>query len=166
MNYAMPTQVTGRIHSEMQQGPAAPPVPMAFSGMLTFAGGACASFYCFFTAANAQSAMVSGDQGLLQILDFVLPFSGAKTKFSLTRSEFIINGCQFDMHEGCESKLLDEPSNNAEGSQKSEMFHAFSKLAMSGKIESHWPQTTLQTQRVLDACLLSAQSGSLAVFLS
>ncbi|HRH99346.1 MAG TPA: Gfo/Idh/MocA family oxidoreductase, partial [Prosthecobacter sp.] len=113
MNYAMPTHVMGRIHAETQQSADTPPVPLEFSGTLNFANGASASFYCSFTATNAEWAIVSGDNGLLQVSDFVLPFSGTQTRYSLTRSEFVLDRCQFDMHEGRSVHALDEPSSNA-----------------------------------------------------
>jgi predicted dehydrogenase len=166
MNYATPTQVTGRIHSETQQTADSPPVPLEFSGSLSFADGASASFYCSFTTSNAQWAIVSGDQGLLQVSDFVLPFSGTQTQFSLTRSEFVLDRCRADMHEGRQIEALDEPSNNAPGSQESGMIHTFSKLVLSGKIDPHWPTISLLTQRVLDACLVSARDGSKVVCLN
>jgi predicted dehydrogenase len=160
MNYAMPTHVTGRIHAETQQSADTPPVPLEFSGTLNFANGASASFYCSFTATNSEWAIVSGDNGLLQISDFVLPFSGAQTRHSLTRSEFVLDRCQFDMHEGRSVHALDEPSSNAPGSQESGMFHTFSELVLSGKIDAHWPKISLLTQQVLDACLGSARQGA------
>lgn len=163
MNYATPTQVTGRIHAETQQTADAPPVPLEFSGSLNFANGASASFYCSFTTANAQWAIVSGDKGLLQVSDFVLPFSGKQTKFSLTRSEFALDGCKADMHEGREIEALDEPSSNAAGSQEAGMFHTFSQLVLNGKIDKHWPKISLLTQQVLDACLASARDESRVV---
>jgi predicted dehydrogenase len=165
MNYAVPTQVTGRIHAETRQTTDSPPVPIEFSGTLTYADGASASFYCSFTTANAQWAVVSGSKGLLQVSDFVLPFSGPQTRFSLTRSNFVIDGCRADMHAGCETETLDEPSNNAPGSQECGLFRTFSELVLSGKIDHHWPQISLLTQRVLDACLQSARNGSQAVSL-
>ncbi|WP_395748164.1 Gfo/Idh/MocA family protein [Prosthecobacter sp.] len=160
MNYATPVHVTGRIHSETQQTSDSPPVPLEFSGSLTFADGASASFYCSFTTSNAQWAIVSGEKGLLQVSDFVLPFSGPQTKFSLTRSQFVLDRCQAHMHEGREVTTLDEPSNNAPGSQESGLFRTFSTLALSGKIDPHWPHISLLTQRVLDACLTSARANS------
>jgi predicted dehydrogenase len=163
MKFATPTHVTGHIHAETRQTDDAPPVPIEFSGTLTFAGGTSASFYCSFTAANAQWAIVSGDKGLLQVSDFVLPFSGPQTQFSLTRSDFVLDRCQFDMHEGRQIETIDEPSSNAPGSQESGMFQTFSKLVLSGKIDAHWPHISLLTQRVLDACLLSAKQGSKVV---
>jgi len=166
MNYATPTHVTGRIHSETQQTTDAPPVPLEFSGTLNFADGASASFYCSFTTTNAEWAIVSGSKGLLQVSDFVLPFSGPQTKYSLTRSEFVLDRCQASMHQGQQIETLDEPSNNAPGSQESGLFHTFSQLVLSGKIDPHWPKISLLTQRVLDACLASAQDGSRVVAMS
>ncbi len=116
MRYSTPVQVTGRIHAETRQSPDTPPVPLEFSGTLVFASGTSASFYCSFTTTNAPRAVVSGNQGLLQVSDFVLPFSGAQTHYNLTRSDFAINGCRFEMHAGLQTESLDEPSSNAPGS--------------------------------------------------
>jgi len=163
MNEAAPVQVTGRIHSETRQMDDSPAVPLEFSGTLTFADGASASFYCSFTTSNAQWAIVSGTKGLLQVSDFVLPFSGMKTQFSLTRSAFAIDGCRADMHAGRQIETLEEPSNNAPGSQESALFRTFSQLVLSGQLDPRWPQISLLTQRVLDACLRSAREGAVVV---
>jgi predicted dehydrogenase len=160
MNYATPIHVTGRIHAEAQAEEGVPPVPLAFSGALTFADGTNASFYCSFNAANAQWAVVSGDKALLQVSDFVLPFSAAHTQFSLTRSQFVLDRCRADMQGGHHIEAIDEPSSNAPGSQEACLFHTFSKLVLSGQLDPHWPEISLQTQRVLDACLASARNGS------
>jgi predicted dehydrogenase len=159
MSYAPPLSVTGRILAETQQTAESPSVPLAFSGTLNFAGGVSASFHCCFTAANAQWAIVSGEKALLQVSDFVLPFSGHQTQFTLTRSEFVLDRCRADMHGGQQVQTLGEPSSNAPGSQESGLLQTFSALVLSGKRDDHWPRITLQTQRVLDACLLSAREG-------
>jgi predicted dehydrogenase len=156
MRYEMPVRVTGRIHQLVTQADA-PPVPLEFSGTLTFANGASASFHCSFTASNAQWAIVSGAKGLLQVSDFVLPFAGEQTKFSLTHSPFEQDVCRSDMHEGKTVETLNEPSNNAPGSQESQLFRTFSVGVLSGKLDLHWPEITLKTQRVLDACLEAAR---------
>lgn len=163
LNYQLPLQVTGRIHADVQQHSDAPSVPQEFSATLTFAGGVSASFYCSFTAANAQWATLSGTNGLLRIDDFVLPFAASSTRFSITRSEFVIDGCQFDMQEGRKEEVINVPSNNAQGSPEANMFHTFSDLVVTKKFDPRWPEITLQTQRVLDACLLSARLGSVPV---
>jgi len=166
MNEATPVHVTGRIHDETAQQPDSPSVPLAFSGTLTFAGGCSASFYCSFTAAVAQWAIVSGDKALVQVSDFVLPFAGSRTTFRLIRSAFVLDRCRTDVPEGGHEETVDEPSNNAPGSQESAMFADFSRLVLSGGRDPRWPQLSLLTQRVLDACLLSAREGSRVVDLS
>ena len=138
-------------------------MPLEFSGTLTFADGASASFYCSFSAAHAQWAMVSGTGGLLRVPDFVLPFFGEQTRFSVARSEFAQNVCRFDMHEGDITERLNEPSNNAPGSQEAGMFETFSRILLSGNLDPHWPRISLLTQRVLDACLASAKQSGRAV---
>ncbi len=161
MNFAAPVQVTGSIQAEVQAGEGVAPVPLAFSGTLTFAGGISASFHCSFNAANAQWAVVSGDKALLQVSDFVLPFSAAHTQFSLTRSQFVLDRCRADMLGGHHIETLNEPSNNAPGSQESGLFQTFSSLVLSGRLDPHWPRISLLTQQVLDACLASARQGGL-----
>jgi predicted dehydrogenase len=158
-----PLSVTGRIHAETQRSTDAPPVPLAFSGTLNFAGGVSASYYCSFIAQHAQWAIVSGTKGLLQVSDFVLPFFGKETRYSLTRSEFVVNGCQVDFHEGRHTRQVEEPSSNAPGSQESALFAEFSKLVLIGERDTHWPRISLLTQQVLDACLHSAHCGSAPV---
>jgi len=166
MNEAVPVHVTGRIHDQTAPQQGSPSVPLAFSGSMAFASGCSASFYCSFTAAHAQWAIVSGEKALLQISDFVLPFSGSHTRFSLTRSEFVLDRCRSDMHEGSHIESLEEPSSNAPNSQESVLFHDFSRLVLSGELDPRWPQISLLAQRVLDASLLSAREGSRVVALS
>ena len=155
----LPLQVTGRIHSESQRVRRAAPVPTEFSGELFFPDGVSASFYSSFLAHNAQWATVSGTKGYLLVPDFVLPFAGSQTGYSVTRSEFAVNGCQFDMHEGRTHTRLDEPSNNAPDSQEANLFRTFSDLVLSGATDAHWADIGLKTQQVLDACLQSARQG-------
>lgn len=159
---AEPLRATGRIHAEAQAGDA-PPVPLAFSGTLEFAGGVSASYFCSFNAAHAQWAVVSGEKGLLQLSDFVLPFAGSQTRYTLTRSQFDINGCQADMQAGRQDEALEEPANNAPGSQESALFHDFSQLVLDGALDPSWGRISLLTQRALDACLRSARENGAPV---
>jgi predicted dehydrogenase len=160
MNEEPPVLVTGKFHAETEPEMNGQSVPLAFSGTLSFAKGALASFYCCFTAAHAQWAIVSGEQAWLQVSDFVLPFSGASTQYSLTKSNFMVDGCRADMQAGHRIESLLEPSNNAPGSQESQLFEDFSKLAVSQKLDPYWPRISLLTQKTLDACFKSAQQGS------
>jgi predicted dehydrogenase len=163
MNEAAPVRVTGRIHSQTAPSDGSAPVPLAFSGTLEFEGGVNASFHCSFDAAHAQWAIVSGEKGLVRLDDFVLPFAGNETRYTLTRAEFAVNGCRADMRSGTQNALVGEPPNNAPGSQESALFADFSALVLSGQIDPSWGQISLLTQRVLDACLRSATADGVAV---
>jgi predicted dehydrogenase len=166
MNYKLPQQVTARIHSEVAQGSGLAPVPTEMSAELLFADGVSASFYCSFVSENAEWAHVSGTKGSVCVSDFVLPFEGKATGFAVSRPEFILEGCLFAMREGRSDERVDEPSNNAPGSQEAGMFRTFSALVLERRLDPHWPRITLLTQGVLDACLASARNGSAPVKLA
>lgn len=165
MGEVEPLRATGRIHTETQASTDVPAVPLAFSGTLEFAGGVSASFYCSFTAAHAQWAVVSGEKGVLQLSDFVLPYAGEATEYTLTRARFEIDGCQANMHAGRETRQVEEPSNNAPGSQEAALFADFSQLVLDGRRDAAWGRISLLTQRALDACLRSAREGGAPVSL-
>lgn len=152
--WAEPVRVSGRVRQATADG-----VPLEFSGALDFADGASASFHCSFTAAHAQWAVVSGERGLLRVDDFVLPYAGEPPRYSVTHSEFALDGCRADMRAGRIEAVVDEPANNAPGSQESAMFQTFSSLVLQGRRDPLWPRISLLTQRVLDACLASSRAG-------
>jgi len=43
--------------------------------------------------------------------------------------------------------------------QDTYMFQNFARQVASGQLEAGWPEWTLKTQRVMDACFESAKSG-------
>jgi predicted dehydrogenase len=163
MNYEMPQEVTARFHSEVAQDVGLAPVPVEMSADLAFANGVSASFHCSFVSDNAEWAHVSGTKGSVFVSDFVLPFAGKTTGFTVRKPQFVMDGCQFDMHEHKEEMRLAEPSNNAPGSQESEMMRTFSALVLEKRIDPHWPEIALKTQLVVDACLESARRSGAAV---
>ena len=163
LGFVLPLEVTGRVCSEYKQAAGLPGVPLEFSGNLHFAEGVSATFYCSFTARDAQWSIISGTEGLVQVPDFVLPFSGPTSRFSVIQSRFAINGCRFEMHEGREEAIVDEPSNNAPESQEALMFRTFSEQVRVGRIDPSWSDIALKTQLVLDACLESARRNSTPV---
>jgi predicted dehydrogenase len=136
------------------------------SGELHFGNGVSASFHSSFLSENAEWAHVSGTKGSLFVSDFVLPFAGDTTRFTVRNPEFVLNKCQFHMHENRQEESLSEPDSNAPGSQESEMFRTFSALVLEQTIDAHWPRITLLTQRVLDACLESARRDGVPVVLA
>jgi len=159
MKYEMPTGVTARLLAEAGPSGRADKVPFEVSGELSFAGGVSAAFYCSFLTANEQWACVSGTKGLVHLPDFVLPFFGDEVRFDLTRSDFQVDGCDFDMLRRTRQVVVPEYANSHSSAQEANMFRAFSTLVVTGRREAHWGDVALRTQLVLDACRESAASG-------
>jgi predicted dehydrogenase len=135
--------VTGRILSGTGQGPAA--VPLEFSGELVFADGVSAGFYCSFTAPLQQWVNVSGTQGWLRMDDFVHPNPPLAPTFQL-------NGVEVPVPAGAADA-------GGPRAQDVNMFRHFAEQVRSGRLNADWPQWSLKTQLVQDACLRSARNG-------
>jgi predicted dehydrogenase len=166
MEFATPNLVSAHAQSRAMEGRKATGVPVTASGRLFFGYNgreSDAMFHCSFDSSNAQWAVINGTKGSLYVSDFVLPFSGATTGFTVRKPEFVLNGCQFDMREGQLEERIDEPSNNAPGSQEAEMFRTFSSLVLDGKIDDRWSSISLKTQEVLDACIESCNKHGSAI---
>jgi hypothetical protein len=56
-----------------------------------------------------------------------------------------------------------ELANNAPDAQETRMVREFSRLVLSGRPDSSWPEVTLKTQLVMDAALKSAMNGGIAI---
>lgn len=158
MRGELPLRVTGR--TDTACGRTSPGVPAEFSGELLFANGISAAFHCSFVAGNAEWVNFSGTKGYVYVSDFILPFAGLNMRIGITNSDFRITNCRFEMHEGRQEVTIDEPPNNAPGSQESLMFRTFSDRVLSGKPDPYWPEIALKTQQVMDACLRSARKES------
>ncbi|MFK7820458.1 MAG: Gfo/Idh/MocA family protein [Planctomycetaceae bacterium] len=165
MNYQTPTQVTGRLLSE-HGAPGSPnSVPTEFSGELLFEDGVSASFYNAFVNEHQQWANISGTKGNLHVADFVLPYFGNEQYFDIHNAAFSADGCQFNMERHTQRHVTAEFSNNAPDAQETTLFTRFSELALSGTPDNHWPEISLKTQRVMDACLESARNENRPVTL-
>jgi predicted dehydrogenase len=159
MKHQMPENVTGRMLRHVNAKAGAAPVPVEFSGELFFRDGVTASFYNSFVTENQQLASISGTKGNVTLSDFVLPFLGTQTRLTVRNTTFVTEGCRFDMNEGATEIVTGEHSNNAANSPEANMFRNFSSLALTGRIDPHWPEIALKTQIVMDACLQSALQG-------
>ncbi|MCG6923849.1 MAG: Gfo/Idh/MocA family oxidoreductase [Acidobacteria bacterium] len=159
MRFEMPTQVTARLLAEAGRPGGPGKVPFEVSGELLFPGDVSASFYCSFRAENQQWANVSGTRGLVHIPDFVLPFFGDEVRFEVTNSAFDVQGCEFHMQRRTRSVVVPEYSNSHPTAQEANLFRTFSSLVTSGRLDPHWGEIALATQRVMDACVESAKEG-------
>lgn len=163
MNYAMPTQLTGRLISGHGQAGSPDQVPTEFSAELSFSDGVSASFYCSFLTEHQQWVNVSGTKGNLQVPDFVLPYYDSEVAFDVHNAHFEIKGCQFNMERHSRRVEVKEFGNNHSTAQETNLFRNFATLVLEGKTDSHWPDIALKTQKVLDACLESARNGGSVV---
>ena len=163
MNYVLPERVTGRILAAQGRPDSPDSVPMEFSAELFFPGGVTASFYNSFQTEHQQVFTASGSAGYLRVEDFVLPFFGSETQFSVTKSSFEVDGCQFNMAPGRRQVSYPEYSNNHDTAQETNLFRNFNALVLGGSPDPHWPEIALKTQRIMDACLASARSDGAVV---
>jgi len=165
MKYQMPQAVTGRLLSEIRSPGSSQPTPTEFSGELLFANGVSAGFYCSFLTEQQQLGHISGNRGHLVLNDFVLPFYGAEVSFEVSNARFVATGCLFNMEPHFRRVAVSEYAGNHPTSQETNLFRNFAALVLSGKIDNHWPDVALQTQRVMDACWKSAQQNGAPVTL-
>ncbi len=165
MAFEMPVALSARTHSTMQHRDSPEPVPAELSAELVFQNGASAAMHCSFVAEHCQLAMVSGTKGYLSLRDFVLPFADSGLDFDVLNSAFLAEGCRFAMEPRLTIHRGSEPPNNAPESQEANMFHTFSANVLKGRPDAFWPEVTLKTQRLLDACLRSARHDGIRVTL-
>lgn len=151
----MPDEVSGRIIAAIESPRTGAPMPVEFAGELVFHDPptVTASFFCSFLAEHQQWVHVSGTRGSLRIDDFVLPYAGSETAFTLSRPTFAVDGCNFRMERHDRRIALAEEAFGHESAQEARMFRDFSSLVLSGRRDDRWPEASLATQRVLMACL-------------
>jgi len=151
----MPDEVRGRIIAAVESPRTGAPMPVEFAGELVFRDPptVTASFFCSFLVEHQQWVHVSGTRGSLRIDDFVLPYAGSETAFTLSQPTFTLDGCDFRMERHDRVVTLAEEAFGHESAQEARMFHDFSALVLSGRRDDRWPQVSLATQQVLMACL-------------
>jgi predicted dehydrogenase len=152
MGYTMPTAVRARMIRETS-------VPISLSAEMDFAGGVTASFYCSFEAEHQQWFNIGGTAGHLAMRDFVLPFHGPEVSFEIEQAHFETDVCRFHMERHSRRVAVREYSDSHPTAQESKLFRQFGELVLGGQPDPHWPDITLKTQLVLDACLQSARAG-------
>jgi predicted dehydrogenase len=162
MNYQMPLRVSGRMLTEAKRADSSSPVPTEFSGELFFANGVSASFFCSFRTETSQWGNISGTKGYIDVKDFVVPYYGNEVSFTVMNGGLNQKSCSFHMEDHTRRVALPEYSDGWVNSQETNLFRNFSNLVLSGKTDPTWPDISLKTQQVVDACLASAvENGKL-----
>lgn len=136
--WELPARVIGITHAAHQG------VPTEFSAELLYADGRSCGFYCGFSSPFQQWAQFSGRTGWLRLSDFLHPTSKATCDYTLN-GEPRSDACPTETgpHHGHDAAL----------------FRHFAAQAATGELNTDWPRWSVLTQRVLDACLASAQQG-------
>ena len=159
MNGQLPIEVSARIITAGKQPSSPSDVPLEFSAELSFPNKVSASFYCSFITEHQQWVRFCGSKGYVQLDDFVLPYMGSELSFDIANHTFSVLGCDFNMERHVERRAVREYSNSWPSAQESNMIRTFSDAALRKSPDYIWPQWSLATQSVLDACLESALSG-------
>ena len=153
LHWQMPESVTGKILSQSENLPGHPPSPTEFAATLFYPGGMTVEFYSSFRAAIQQWVYVSGQKGRLRVPDFVHPFNTYEPAFEVNEKMITVNGEVRCPHSA------DPAEFGHATAQDTRMWRNFANQIFSGKLNDEWPMWSLQTQKVLDACLESAKGN-------
>ncbi len=159
MNWELPRRVSGRILTEHQRPDGGKPVPAEFTGELFFDGGVSATFYCSFVTELEQRAVVSGTRGYLQVGDFVVPNAGGEIAFETGTAGLVFKGCDTIVEAKTRKWVIPEASHGQPSAQETKLFRNFAAQVLSGKLSDFWPEISLKTQQVMEACMQSARAG-------
>jgi len=157
-HWQMPTDVRGRRIASLQGINSTTTVPADFSAELLFPNGSSGSFYCSFLSGHQQWAHINGTKGNLFLSDFVLPNFGSEVSFDLEKPNFVTDGCDFHMQKRTRQVSVNEYASGYSPAQEINMFEIFNQIVMSGKLDPHWGEIALATQKVVDQLFLSSVS--------
>lgn len=165
LKYEMPSSVRSRMIRQAGRPDSPDAVPISLSSELVFSNGVTASFYCGFETEHQQWVNISGTKGHIAMNDFVLPYHGPEVGFEIEQAVFDVEVCRFHMERHSRRVAVSEHADSHRTSQETKLFRRFGELVLGGKPDPHWPEISLKTQQVLDACLLSARENGREVSL-
>ena len=159
MKFQMPRRVTSIMINQHHREDSPSAVPMEVESRLEFDDDVTCTFYNSFLTGHQQWVHLAGTEGHLKVKDFVLPYAGNELHFYTARPEFSEVECEFKMTENRKDYVVSESGHGTTDAQETKLFRKFSSLVNQGTIEPHWPDYSIKTQRILDACMDSAASG-------
>lgn len=151
--WQLPESVAGKILSQSDHLPGRPASPTEFAATLYYPGGVTVEFYASFRVASQQWILVSGQNGWLRVPDFVHPFNSYEPAFEVNTKWITLTGGP-KCPPGADPMEFGHPT-----AQDTHMWRNFADQVASGKLNDEWPMWSLQTQKVLDACLESAKQN-------
>jgi predicted dehydrogenase len=133
---------------------------------LQFDDGLSATFYCSFLTDNQQTAVMSGDKGYISVDDFVLPFYDAEAKWAHHNHVLEIDNCRWNFCRHTSPQAIAEYPGGEPNAQEVNMVRRMAECALSGTPDPLYPELSIKTQRILDACRRSDAAGGVRVALA
>ncbi|MFK8110689.1 MAG: Gfo/Idh/MocA family protein [Rubripirellula sp.] len=155
----MPTHVSARTITPLQGKNSEGQVPGEMSAEMQFASGLSAAMYCSFLTSNQQTVMLSGDQGYITVDDFVLPFYDAEASWYHHSHVLDIDNCRWNFRRHSSRQAVAEYPGGEHNAQEVNLVRKMAECVNSGQRDPLYPELTLKTQRILDACRRSDAAG-------
>mmetsp|Transcript_42696 Transcript_42696/g.62831 ORF Transcript_42696/g.62831 Transcript_42696/m.62831 type:complete len:260 (+) Transcript_42696:11-790(+) len=167
-DYQLPCRATACIVSQTDEG-----VPLHITCTLTWPEEApsdqklgrqaprTSTFFCSFLLAEQQWAHISGDSGVLEMEDFVIPFSPKKSSFCVKKHVWGSNALQIE-------NQVQTYETGDHDSQEVKMWKAFASEVAATDDHRHvrrafWRDVALKTQACMDALLASSRKQGAVV---
>lgn len=159
----MPTHLSARTITGLAGKDSDGEVPGEFSAELQFEDGLSAAFYCSFLTNNQQTVLLSGDEGYLTVDDFVLPFYDAEASWAENRHVLEIDNCRWNFRRHRNRKAIAEYSCGEPNATEVKMVRRLGQCVIENELDPRYPDLTIKTQRILDACRRSDAGGGVRV---
>ncbi len=155
----MPTHLSARTIASLSGNQSEGDVPGEFSAELQFPNDVSAAFYCSFLTGNQQTATLSGENGYITVNDFVLPFYDSEAVWSEHSHVLEIDNCRWNFGRRSHQRSVSEYASGEPNAQEVTMVRKLANCAIGGQLDPLYPELTIKTQRILDACRRSDVSG-------
>ncbi|MGI9470609.1 MAG: Gfo/Idh/MocA family protein [Rubripirellula sp.] len=155
----MPTHVSARTITGLRGKDSDGEVPGEFSAEFQFEDGLSAAFYCSFLTSNQQTVLLSGDDGYLTVDDFVLPYYDAEASWAEHRHVLSIDNCRWNFQRHSDRKAVAEYATGESNASEVNMVRRLAECVLEKKLDPRYPELTVKTQRILDACRRSDASN-------
>lgn len=155
----LPTHLSARTITPLQGADSSGEVPGEFSAELQFEDGLSAAFYCSFLTSNQQTVLLSGDDGYITVDDFVLPFYDAEASWVQHNHILEIDNCRWNFRRHSNRRAVAEYASGEANAAEVAMVRRLAQCAISGQLDPLYPELTIKTQRILDACRRSDAVG-------
>lgn len=96
----------------------------------------------------------------------MLTYYGSRIGFQSSNAEFDCDVCDFRMERREQLHQVEEYASSHLGSKETNLFRNFSDLVIGGKPNSPWPKITLQTPKLIMACMENMANGSNEISIS